>query len=65
MVTRCAQVRPWAIIGESAAGAAFSGAIQENQAVRIFTGGVVPEGADSVLIKKYTSKTSNSQAQSP
>ena len=33
---------PWTIIGESAAGSAFAGPIQANEAVRIFTGGVVP-----------------------
>ncbi len=43
---------PWRIIGESAAGSTFSGALQANQAVRIFTGGVVPKGADSILIQE-------------
>ena len=43
---------PWTIIGESAAGSVFQGTIQTNQAVRIFTGGVVPEGADSILIQE-------------
>ena len=43
---------PWTIIGESAAGARFDGIVQANQAVRIFTGGVVPEGADSILIQE-------------
>jgi molybdopterin molybdotransferase len=40
------------VIGESAAGRAFSGALGANQAVRIFTGAPMPEGADSVLIQE-------------
>jgi molybdopterin molybdotransferase len=40
------------MIGESAAGRAFSGALGANQAVRIFTGAPMPEGADSVLIQE-------------
>lgn len=46
---------PWTIIGESAAGSAFHGEVQANQAVRIFTGGVVPQGADSILIQEDAS----------
>ncbi len=42
------------IIGESAAGNPFKGAIQKEQAVKIFTGALIPEGADSVIIKEET-----------
>jgi molybdopterin molybdotransferase len=43
---------PWQVIGESAAGRPFAGALEHNQAVRIFTGAHVPAGADSVLIQE-------------
>jgi len=36
---------PWDIVGESAAGHPFAGAVQPGQAVRISTGALVPEGA--------------------
>src|SRR5277367_5037168 len=38
------------VIGEVAAGRPFDRAIGACEAVRIFTGGVVPDGADAVLI---------------
>lgn len=40
------------VIGESAAGHRFRDALQSGQAVRIFTGAPVPEGADSILIQE-------------
>lgn len=40
------------VIGESAAGARFEGTIRRGQAVRIFTGAPVPEGADWVVIQE-------------
>lgn len=43
---------PWRVTGESAAGASFSGAVQPGEAVRIFTGAAMPEGADTVLIQE-------------
>lgn len=42
------------IIGHAPAGASFSGKLGARQAVRIFTGGAVPEGADSVVIQEDT-----------
>jgi molybdopterin molybdotransferase len=42
------------LIGQSAAGHAFSGTIKAREAVRIFTGAPVPEGADSVVIQENT-----------
>jgi molybdopterin molybdotransferase len=41
-----------AVIGASPAGHPFSGDVGANQAVRIFTGGVVPNGADSIVIQE-------------
>jgi len=42
------------VIGEVAAGRPFSGSIGRGQAARIFTGGVVPQGADAVVIQEDT-----------
>ncbi len=40
------------VIGESAAGSRFDGQLGPNEAVRIFTGAPVPEGADWILIQE-------------
>ncbi len=40
------------VIGESAAGHGFAGRVGAGQAVRIFTGAPLPEGADTVLIQE-------------
>ncbi|OKO88376.1 molybdenum cofactor biosynthesis protein MoaA [Bradyrhizobium sp. NAS80.1] len=42
------------VIGEIAAGRPFAGSVGAGEAVRIFTGGVVPEGADAVVIQEDT-----------
>ena len=42
------------IIGEVAAGRPFAGSVGAGEAVRIFTGGVVPAGADAVVIQEDT-----------
>jgi molybdopterin molybdotransferase len=42
------------VIGEVAAGRPFDKALRADQAVRIFTGGVVPDGADAVVIQEDT-----------
>jgi molybdopterin molybdotransferase len=42
------------VIGEVAAGRPFERAIGPGEAVRIFTGGVVPDGADAVVIQEDT-----------
>ena len=39
-------------IGEAAAGRAFNGTLGPHEAVRIFTGAPVPEGADAILIQE-------------
>jgi Molybdopterin biosynthesis enzyme len=44
------------VIGESAAGHAFSGMIGPGEAVRIFTGAPVPEGATAVLLQEDAEK---------
>ena len=42
----------WRVVGESAAGRPFNGALAAGEAVRIFTGALLPEGADRVLIQE-------------
>lgn len=46
-----------AIIGEAPAGHAFSGAVKAGEAVRIFTGAPLPDGADAILIQENTERT--------
>jgi molybdopterin molybdotransferase len=40
------------VIGESAAGRAFNSAVGAGEAVRIFTGAPMPEGADAIVIQE-------------
>jgi molybdopterin molybdotransferase len=40
------------IVGESAAGHGFEGAVHAGEAVRIFTGAAVPDGCDSIVIQE-------------
>jgi molybdopterin molybdotransferase len=42
------------LIGEVAAGHPFAGHVAKGQAARIFTGGVVPPGADTIVIQENT-----------
>ncbi len=44
------------VIGESAAGTAFSGKLQQGEAARIFTGAPVPAGADTVILQETTKR---------
>jgi molybdopterin molybdotransferase len=43
-----------ALIGEVAAGRPFSGTVGAGEAARIFTGGVMPAGADTVVVQEHT-----------
>lgn len=43
---------PWRVVGESAAGRPFGGAMASGEAVRIFTGAVLPPDADTVLVQE-------------
>ncbi|MEI9992183.1 MAG: gephyrin-like molybdotransferase Glp [Rhizomicrobium sp.] len=43
------------VVGSSPAGHPYGGTLRAGEAVRIFTGGVVPEGADSIVIQEDTS----------
>lgn len=40
------------LIGEAAAGHVYAGTLGPGEAVRIFTGGAVPDGADTVLVQE-------------
>ena len=42
------------MIGESPAGGSFGGTVGQNETVRIFTGGPLPKGADTVVIQENT-----------
>ena len=44
------------VIGEAAAGRSFEGLVASGQAVRIFTGAPLPQGADTVVIQENTRK---------
>ena len=48
--------KPLTVIGESRAGKCFDGRIGVGQAVRIFTGAVLPEGADFVEIQEHAKR---------
>ncbi len=44
------------VIGEVAAGHPFDGRVEAGQAARIFTGGVLPPGADTIVIQENTTR---------
>ncbi|WP_371038360.1 gephyrin-like molybdotransferase Glp [Rhodosalinus sp. FB01] len=54
-----AEARPGArfrVVGEAAAGRRFAGALGPGEAVRIFTGAPIPDGADRVVIQEDTAR---------
>ncbi|KIN76738.1 gephyrin-like molybdotransferase Glp [Sulfitobacter mediterraneus] len=56
---RRAEVEPDAmfkVVGEAAAGHRFRGTLKAGQAVRIFTGAPIPDGADFVVIQEDTTR---------
>ena len=54
VATLPAQLR---IVGEAAAGHAFGGHVGAGEAVRIFTGAPIPDGADAIVIQENTRRT--------
>ncbi len=48
------------VIGEVAAGHPFAGKVGPDEAARIFTGGVMPTGSDTVVIQELTSRDADS-----
>ncbi len=53
------------VIGQAAAGARFDGTLINGQAVRIFTGAVVPEGATRVIIQEDVRRSGTQITLSP
>jgi molybdopterin molybdotransferase len=47
------------VVGEVAAGRPFAHPVGHGEAARIFTGGVLPEGADTIVIQEQTRRDSN------
>ena len=47
---------PLTVVGESAAGRPFAGTIAPGEAVRTFTGAVMPEGADTVMVQEEAAR---------
>ena len=48
------------VIGEVAAGRPFAAKVGPGEAARIFTGGVVPDGADTIVIQEHTTRDGDS-----
>jgi molybdopterin molybdotransferase len=48
------------LVGEVAAGHPFRGSVAVGEAARIFTGGVVPPGADTIVIQENTAREGDS-----
>jgi molybdopterin molybdotransferase len=48
-----------AVIGEVAAGRPFERAVGPHEAARIFTGGVVPAGADTIVVQEHATRAAN------
>jgi molybdopterin molybdotransferase len=46
----------WCIVGESAAGQRYNGAVGTGETVRIFTGAALPEGADTIVIQENVTR---------
>jgi molybdopterin molybdotransferase len=49
---RAGDAGPWTVIGSAPAGHPFAGSVGPNQAVRLFTGSLIPEGADAVALQE-------------
>jgi molybdopterin molybdotransferase len=47
------------VVGEAPAGRPYRGRVSSGEAVRIFTGGVVPEGADAVIMQEDIERAGN------
>ena len=47
-------------VGEAPAGAAYAGTLRAGQAVRIFTGAPLPDGADAIVIQENTERADGS-----
>lgn len=52
-------VTSFAVVGTSAAGRPYAGAVRSGEAVRIMTGALVPEGAETVVPLEHTSTSAD------
>lgn len=50
---------PWTIVGDIAAGTAPQRAIGADEAMRIFTGAILPDGADTILVQEDATTNGN------
>ena len=50
---------PWTIVGDIAAGTTPQRAVGAGEAMRIFTGAILPDGADTILIQEDTTTDGN------
>ncbi|MCI1752091.1 MAG: molybdopterin molybdotransferase MoeA [Flavobacteriales bacterium] len=53
------EVNEWKVVGEVAAGDAFSRSLKPGECVRIFTGAMVPESADTVVMQELAQRNGN------
>ncbi len=49
---RAEDAGPWTVIGSAPAGHPFTGRVGTDEAVRLFTGSLIPEGADGVVLQE-------------
>ena len=49
---RASDPGPWTVIGSAPAGHPFAGRVGPGEAVRLFTGSLIPEGADAVVLQE-------------
>lgn len=56
LLSDCFEGNSLRVIGEAPAGTPYSGSISAGEAVRIFTGGRVPKGADNIIIQENVSR---------
>jgi molybdopterin molybdotransferase len=57
-------VEQWTVVGEVAAGEAFPRSLNSGECVRIFTGAMLPEGADTVVMQELTRRDGDVMAHS-
>lgn len=52
-------VKEWTVVGDVAAGDAFPRGLQAGECVRIFTGAMIPEGADTVVMQERVQRSAD------
>ena len=51
--------KPLTVVGEAFAGNPFAGNIQAGESVRIMTGAMIPQGADTIVMQEQATRTDN------